>query len=250
MNARTVGAWAVFGLALALSGALLLNACTSGARVGALQTESQVVELDSAGPVRADITMGAGDLKVAGGAEKLLEADFAYNVAKLKPQVEYRDGTLVVNEPEANGAPDIRGVGGFHNEWDLHLNDTVPLDLHVAMGAGTGDLQLAGLSLTGLAANLGAGTYTIDLSGDWAHDVKASINAGAGTVNLRLPRDVGARVKVQAGPHAITAGDLKQEGDVYTNAAYGVSDVTLEVDLEFGLGQVNLEVDQAAAEAD
>ena len=102
--------------------------------------------------------------------------------------MEYRDETLVVREPETNGAPDLRGVGGFRNEWDLHFNDTVPLDLHVAMGAGNGDLQLADLSLTGLAADLGAGTYTIDLSGDWAHDVKATINAGAGTVNLRLPR--------------------------------------------------------------
>jgi hypothetical protein len=250
MNARTVGIRAVFGLILVLFGALLLNACTSGARVGALQTESQAVELDNAGPVRADITMGAGDLKVAGGAEKLLEADFAYNVAKLKPQVEYRDGTLVVQEPETNGPPDIRGVGGFRNEWDLRLNDTVPLDLHVAMGAGTGELQLEGLSLTDLVANLGAGTYTIDLSGDWAHDVKATINAGAGTVTLRLPRDVGARVQVQAGPHSIAAGDLKKEGDVYTNDAYGVSDVTLQVDLEFGLGEINLEVVQAAAAAD
>lgn len=250
MNARTVGASAVFWFALLLLGTLLLSGCTSGARVGELQTESQAVELDNAGPVRADIAMGAGDLKVAGGAEKLLEADFAYNVAKLKPEVEYRDGTLVVREPETNGAPDLRGVGGFRNEWDLHLNDTVPLDLHVAMGAGNGDLQLAGLSLTGLAADLGAGTYTIDLSGNWAHDVKATINAGAGTVNLRLPREVGARVEVQAGPHTVTAGDLKKEGDVYTNSAYGVSDVTLQVDLEFGLGQINLEVAPAAAAAD
>ena len=44
--------------------------------------------------------MGAGDLEVTGGAEKLLEADFAYNVARLKPEVQYTNGTLVVRQPE------------------------------------------------------------------------------------------------------------------------------------------------------
>ncbi len=68
--------------------------------------------------------------------------------------------------------------------------------------------------------------------------------------NLRLPPEIGARVEVQAGPHTVTARDLTQEGDVYTNSAYGVSDVTLQVDLEFGLGQINLEVAPAAAAAD
>ena len=64
--------------------------------------------------------------------------------------------------------------------------------------------------------------------------MKATINAGTGTVNLRLPPEIGARVEVQAGPHTVTARDLTQEGDVYTNSAYGVSDVTLQVDLSLG----------------
>jgi hypothetical protein len=67
---------------------------------------------------------------------------------------------------------------------------------------------------------------------------------------LRLPRDVGVRVKVEAGPHTIETTDLTQDGDVYTNAAYGVSDVTMQIDLETGIGQINLEVEEAAATTD
>ena len=124
------------------------------------------------------------------------------------------------------------------------------MDLSVDMGAGSSDLELAGLSLTGLKVNLGAGTYTIDLSGDWAHNLDVTIDAGAANISVRLPRDVGARVKVDSGAAMINAPGLTQDGDVYTNAAYGVSGVTLQVNMEAGIGRVNLEVEEAAATSD
>ena len=87
-------------ISLVLLGALLLSGCSSRARVGALRTESQSVELGDAKSVRVEVNLGAGNLEVAGGAEKLMEADFNYNVARLKPEVEYTDGTLVVRQPD------------------------------------------------------------------------------------------------------------------------------------------------------
>ncbi len=187
-------------ITLVLFAALLLAGCGSKARVGALRTESQSVELGDARSVRVEINMGAGDLEVTGGAEKLLEADFTYNVARLKPEVKYTDGTLVVRQPEVNGLPALRGITDFRNEWGLRLYDGVPMDLSVDVGAGASDLQLAGLSLTRLDVSLGAGKYTVDLSGDWARDLDVTIDAGAANISVRLPRDVGVRVEVEAGP--------------------------------------------------
>jgi hypothetical protein len=161
--------------------------------------------------------------------------------------VEYTDGTLVVRAPKVSGAPDWRSLTGFRNEWDLRLYDAVPMDLSVTIGAGTSDLQLAGLSLTGLDVNLGAGDYTLDLNGDWARDLDITIDVGAANLRVRLPRDVGVRVELEAGPHTVEALGLAQEGDTYTNAAFGVAEVTLRVNLEAGIGQIHLEVDQAAA---
>ena len=111
------------------------------------------------------------------------------------------------------------------------------------MGAGTSVLKLAGLSLTGLDVTMGAGTYTIDLTGDWARDLDVTIDSGAAIIYLRLPRDVGDRVVVDRGANLISAADLTQDGNVYTNAAYGASAVTMQVDLKAGIGQINLEVD-------
>jgi hypothetical protein len=230
-------------ITLVLFAAMLLAGCSSRARVGALRTESQSVDVGGAKSVRVEINFGAGNLQVTGGAEKLLEADFNYNVARLKPEVEYTDGTLVIQQPEINGMPALQGIAGFRNEWGLRLNDQVPMNLSVDMGAGTSDLQLAGLSLTGLKVSLGAGTYTVDLSGDWARDLDVTINAGAANLNVRLPKDVGARVKVEEGPHIVETTGLVKDGGVYTNAAYGVSEVTMQVDLEAGIGQINLDVE-------
>jgi hypothetical protein len=235
---------------LVLFAALLLAGCGSRARVGALRSESQSVELGDANSVRVEITFGAGNLELTGGAKKLLEADFTYNVAKLKPEVTYTNGTLVVRHPEVRGLPDLRGITDYRNEWGLRLNDEVPMDLVVNMGAGNGDLQLAGLLLTGLEVSLGAGTSTVDLSGDWERDLDVIVDSGAADITVRLPREVGARVTVESGPHTIETTGLTKDGDVYTNAAYGVSEVTLQVNVEAGIGQINLQVEQAAATPD
>jgi hypothetical protein len=242
--------WTVLMPALGLLGVLLLAGCDSQARVGALRNESQSVELGNAQSVNIEVNLGAGDLQLTGGAEKLMEADFTYNVAKIKPEVKYTDGTLVVRQPETSRMPALLGITDFRNDWKLHLNDEVPMDLSVDVGAGSSNLQLAGLSLTKLDITLGAGTYTVDLGGDWAKNLDVTIDAGAADVTLRLPRDVGARVKVEEGPHTIQAPGLTKDGGVYTNAAYGVSDVTLQVDLQVGIGFINIEVEETEPTAD
>lgn len=231
-------------LAIGVVAAMLLAGCGPRARVGELRTESQSVELGNARSVSVEIKLGAGDLKVTGGAEKLLEADFNYNVDRLKPEVKYTNDRLVVRQPEADGLPNLTGISNFRNEWDLRLFDKVPMDLRVDMGAGSSDLKLAGLSLTALDVTLGAGEYTIDLSGGWTRNLDVKIDSGAALITVRLPKDVGARVSVESGPHLIETAGLTQSGGVYTNAAYGVSDVTVQINIAAGIGQINLAVEE------
>jgi hypothetical protein len=191
--------------------------------------------------VRAEINFGAGNLELSGGAEKLMEADFNYNVAALKPEVTYKDGTLVVRQPEINGMPDLRDITDFRNEWNLRLNNGAVMDLHVNIGGGTSNLQLGGLSLTGLDITLGAGISIIDLSGDWARDINITIDSGAADLTIVLPRNVGVRVVVDRGATLIEASGLTKVENVYTTAAYGESDVTLQIDLQSGIGMISLE---------
>ncbi len=231
-------------MALVLLAAALIAGCSPNFRVGELQTESRSVELGGAQSVRVEIDFPAGNLAMGGGAQKLLEADFTYNVARLRPEVEFRDGTLVVREPDfSSGFPALQAITDFRNDWDLRFDDGVPMDLKVEMGAGASDLDLTGLSLTRLHVILGAGASTIDLSGNWSRDLDVDIDAGAGDLTVQLPREVGVRVDVDGGLTSIYTSGLTKNGSAYTNEAYGVSDVTLRINVDVGLSQITLEVE-------
>ncbi len=220
--------------------ALLLASCNPALTVGRLQTESKSVKLGDAKTVSVDINFGAGVLDVTGDGADLLDADFAYNVDKIKPQMEYVDGKLTVSQPETRGMPALLGVANFRNEWGLHLSKDVPMDLSVDVGAGTSNLKLSGLPLSDLKITLGAAQGTIDLTGEWANNLDVTIDAGASNISVLLPKDVGVRVVVDRGPTLIDTQGLTQDGDVYTNAAYGQSEVTMKIDLQAGIGTISL----------
>src|SRR5918995_833356 len=157
-----------------LTGACGMQPGGTQQQVGKMQEESKSVDPRKAQTARAQLKMGAGELNVTGGADQLMEADFSYNVSEWKPKVSYdvsgHKGELVVKQGSAEGA----GLSGdARNEWNLRLNDEVPTDLVVQVGAGESDLDLDSLTLTGVNLQMGAGKTTVDLTGDYAQSFDA-----------------------------------------------------------------------------
>lgn len=212
---------------------------------GQLQTDVKEVKLGDAKSVRVEIRMGAGELKIGGGAANLLDGQFTYNVPAWKPRVEYNtsgsEGNLSIRQPEGSGG----ASGNVKYDWDLRLNDKVPISIDVQMGAGRADLTLGKLSLTNLDIKMGAGETIVDLTGDWKNDLTAHIRGGVGKATVRLPRDVGVYATAAGGIGAINAHDLRKENGAYVNDAYGKSPVTLRVTVEGGVGEINLELAEA-----
>ncbi len=200
---------------------------------------AQSVERQAAESAHVQIEMTAGELKMSGGAAKLMEAIFEYSEAEGQPRVAYEvaghEGRLRVDQSG-------RGIhfGRTHNSWDLRLNNDTPMELKIEMGAGKSDLNLGGLALTRLDAEMGAGELMLDLTGDWKKDLDAKIEGGAGKATIRLPRGVGVRVYASGGIGSIRAHGLQRDGDAYVNEAYGKSPVTLKVSVEGGVGEINL----------
>jgi hypothetical protein len=189
-----------FLFALLATAAVLAGACGmqpgGTLQVGKMQRESKSVDPQNAESVRANLQMGAGELNVTGGADRLMEGDFSYNVADWKPKVSYdvsgNEGELVVRQGGAEGS----NLGGdARNEWEIRLNDEVPTDLAVQMGAGESDLDLDSLALTGLNLQMGTGKTTVDLTGDYAKGFDASIQGGVGEATVMLPSGVGVKAK-------------------------------------------------------
>jgi hypothetical protein len=233
---------------LLVTGAVLAGACGTQPggtqqQVGKMQRESQAVDLKNAQAARAQLKMGAGELNITGGADRLMEADFSYNVSDWKPKVSYdvsgKKGELVVKQGSANGG---NLSGGARNEWDISMNDEVPTELMVQLGAGESALDLDSLTLTGVDLQMGAGKTTVDLSGDYAQSFDASIEGGVGEATVLLPSEVGVKAKAEGGLGKINAKGLKKVGDSYVNDAYGESDTNLNIDVKGGVGEINLKV--------
>lgn len=238
-NRRWIRSAAVACCAVLILGVTGCN-ISGGPPVGETRTTSKTVPLGQEKSVDVEIKMGAGELRVASGSSDLMDADFTYNVDAWKPEVRYDvtggRGKLTIQQP--SGGHNYRGRTRY--EWDIRLNGGVPLAMNVNLGAGKSNLMLAGLNLNHLNLNVGAGEADIDLDGAWQHDVAASIHGGVGKLTLHLPADVGVRARVQGGLGAIHANGFSRKGDAYTNSAYGKSKVNLNIDVQGGVGEVNL----------
>jgi hypothetical protein len=236
MNRST---WILSGLVTVLLAALLAGCGTADEESG-----SSAIALDGATSATARIEMGAGKLTVRGGADpaNIVDADYTYSADRLKPDFDYSvtdgAGTLTVDNSGGSGI----NLGTPDADWDLRLSEALPLDLKIELGAGKSDLQLGGLDLTALVIETGVGQATVDLTGDWARDLHVTVDAGVGDLTLKLPSRAGVRVDTDTGLTSTDVDGLEKQDGAWVNAAYGTSDVTLTVDLELGVGDVDLEV--------
>jgi hypothetical protein len=206
-------------------------------------TKSHKVEsIDARGAksVRMSMKMPAGDLAMSGGAESLLNADFSFGSSWSAPSIEYS-----VNKGEGDLSIEQEGGGTLitnsDNTWSLKVNDSIPIDLSIDIGAGRGVLRFAKVDLTRLELNIGAGQADVDLSGERAKDLEAEIQGGVGEATIRLPKDVGVVATVHGGLGSIDTHGLKEEDGQYVNAAYGKSPTTIHLSVNGGIGSIKLQ---------
>src|SRR5215469_2576454 len=210
---------------------------------GKLIHEELHVDRGNGGAVKVAIELSAGELNVSGGAagEKLMEGTVDYREHEGRPELNYspneagRPGHLAIREGESV-IHTHWGTGGNH--WNVHLNSDVPCDLKIEMGAGRGDLHLAGMNLNSMDLEMGAGRVDADLAGPWKHNVDVNIEGGVGSATIRLPGTIGVEVRASGGIGSIDTGGLTHRDDEYVNDAYGKSPITMHVTVEGGVGHV------------
>jgi len=220
--------------------AMLCGCGLGGPPGGPVKHESQSIALDKTERVHTTLKMNAGELSVRGGAAKLLEADFTYNVDAWQPELHYQSspqsGTLDVVQPGPKTSS-----GNAKNSWDIRLNDSVPMDLRVQVGAGDAKLDLGSLNLRDVDFQMGAGDLHMDLRGKPDKDYTVRVMGGAGDAVIQLPKDVGITATVSGGLGDISVSGMHKSGDKYVNDAYGQSSVTIKLQVTGGVGSVKLE---------
>jgi hypothetical protein len=220
--------------------ALLAPACyVSSDSTGRVESYSQSVDLKGAKSVQVQIEVGAGELVMRGGAAQLLDADFRYRSHDGKPEVQYdvsgTRGTLHVRQPSHHT------IGNNDkNHWDLRLNEDVPMDVSVKMGAGDGRLELGNTALHSLDVEVGVGEMKVDLTGHPHGDIDVRIHGGVGEATVRLPRRARLDIEAHGGIGDISARGLTKRGDRWVNEPTGETDATIHVSVNGGIGQINL----------
>lgn len=203
---------------------------------------SETRDLEGAKRLNAAITMPAGQLNLSGGTSRAVDADFEYKAAWSRPRMDYHvsGDTADLDISQDNRGP---ALGPEDNTWRVHLNNSVPVELQVKMGAAQGNLKFREINLKELRIEIGVGQVNVDLTGDRSVDANIEIHGGIGQAVIRLPKNVGVVVEAHGGIGAITTHGLKKEEDKYVNEAYRKSPHTLNVTANGGIGNIDLSVE-------
>jgi hypothetical protein len=205
---------------------------------GPERTDIRSIPLDQSEEVRVELSMGAGELRVRGGSDKLMDGRFTYNRLRLRPEISYSSGGfrghLVVEEPSHVGGSTRRYA------WDLSFNNQKPLDLEVKCGAGESRLDLEDLTLQRVSIEMGVGELKMDLRGQPKNDYSVHIRGGIGEATVYLPQSVGIEAEVEGGIGDIHTTGLEKRDGRYVNAAYGHANTTVHLDIQGGIGAIHL----------
>ena len=127
-------------------------------------------------------------------------------------------------------------------DWDLRLNQVVPLVLHFNTGASRAQLDLSELLVTGVTLETGASATDITLP-QAAGSTRVKIQSGAAHVVLRVPGGVAARIQAEAGlahvdvdvTRFLQVGNHRYESPDFATAANKV-----DIDVNTGVGSVRI----------
>lgn len=133
------------------------------------------------------------------------------------------------------------GAGDSHV---VFAADGTPADeVHITGSVGTVTVdRLFGVSPRATFLTGGVGGLDVDLSGRWRRDAYVSIHGSVGSVKLVLPR--GVHLAATVGPmwrEALEAAGLIPRGEQFVHDAATAEASTLTVDLEPGLGGLEIE---------
>lgn len=200
------------------------------------QTVTTSQKLEDTDEKRVSIEFSAGRLAIRSIDEGLLyRLKLRYKKDYFEPVTDLSGNRLHLGVERTRKG--FRGIfnwnsSGGGNEFDLELTREVPMDLHINFGAGSAELDLGGLALTGLEFNTGASESRIKVSAPNREQIlKAQFNVGAADFQLEQ------------------LGNLNAE-DIEINAGMGSFEISLDgswqrdalISIDMGVGSLELHV--------
>ena len=182
---------------------------------------------------------GAGSLVVRGGAppDKVMEGSSG---VAMDLKVSYvADEARVKVSTGPSWSPFL---GPDEGAWTFQLNGEMPLDIRVASGASSADLDLTGVKAQSVRFETGASSVKLLLP-EAAGETRVEIQGGASSFDVTLPPGVEGRVNIRQGASAINLDEARfaQVGmNLYETAGYAAAANRADILLNTGAARINI----------
>jgi hypothetical protein len=186
------------------------------------------------------ISHGAGHLNINSGAG---EGDLITYSSRgsINKKIIETNGLLDVRlSPDS----DILPMVGFSEtlNWDLKLSEKIPLYLILETGASQTTADLSKLNIPDLKLSTGASSTSITLP-SMPERADVSINAGVASLNLKIPTNIGARIRVKDGLTSLNIDKdrfIRVDENTYQSLDFNQQSQRTEIKIEAGVGSITI----------
>ncbi|MFA5070581.1 MAG: DUF5668 domain-containing protein [Patescibacteria group bacterium] len=201
-------------------------------------SETLVPEITS-GEVTLDA--GAGNLTIKGGSQFFIAGQLDSNITELTTTKETTGGKLTYSLTTKANRHWSNWFGSSRNDLAVNLTDKVPLELTLGVGAMDMNLDFSQVMLSKLEINSGATSAEIKF-GNLVEDVTFTLETGASSTDILLPKDVGAKVKIDSGVSSKDLSDFeKLDDNTYQSENYDQTTKKIEMNVDMGAASLNID---------
>lgn len=226
-------------LALALLAGLVFLIIAQPVIGSSMTSQALSESLQGATSAEVNLSQAAGEMQVSRGAAsgQLVSGNLrTSNMRAIRKDYTVQNGRGVLQLREEGVNVGFNSVSSNYL-WDVKLNDTIPTDLTVSLGAGEGNIDLTGLKVTNLDGNLAVGQMTVTLP---AGGASGKLSSAVGEIIVRVPRGQAVNIHVSRAITALEVGDgFRQDGNTVTNP--NASGTPIDLTVSNAIGGVRVE---------
>lgn len=163
------------------------------------------------------------------------------------PKLEHREENGILNLSVTGASSKSFYLFYDESQYDIKLGQlTLPTNLDIKLGAGSGDITLDSIPVKDFWAEVGAGKLDASFTTDSIPSGEVRLSVGAGKMNLTVPTRVGYVLEYDLGVGSISTDGKEISGvsggrGKYTSSNYSSSDMKLNIYISVGVGSFNIE---------
>ncbi|UCF63089.1 MAG: hypothetical protein JSW33_11000 [bacterium] len=128
---------------------------------------------------------------------------------------------------------------------EIYFNEPNPTSIEsFDIEGGVGKLRIEKLgnaNIQEMSFEGGIGSYELDFSGKYQQNLYAKMELGMGKLTLYIPRKIGTRISVDRSfLSSFSIDEAYKSGDVYTNDRWEKSKYQIDLDIESGVGKIDV----------